>query len=132
MLPKSNDVNIYKVYDSKATKTYFLDFKNKRICGYVNDKKAMEQSIMKVLDTKRYAFEIYDWNYGSQLNELIGKNSVIVEMLAEKYINDALLADSRIEKIKNFEMEKDMNEVSIKFDAITNIGTININMEVNI
>ena len=118
--------------DKNITKTYFLDFENKCIKGNIEGKKAMEQAIQKILNTKRYAFEIYDWNYGSQINELIGTNMITAEMLIEGYIEDALLADDRIEKIENFTMEKDMNKMSVKFEAVTKAGVISVETEADI
>lgn len=53
-------------------------------------------------------------------------------MLIEGYIEDALLTDNRIEKIENFTIEKDFNKMSIKFDAITNLGIIPVEAEADI
>ncbi len=132
MVPENISSDIISEDSRYITKTYLLDFNNKRINGYIDGKAAIEQAIRKTLDTKRYAFEIYDWNYGSQISELIGSNMVKAQMLIEGYIEDALLADNRIEKIENFAIEKDFNKMSIKFDVITNLGIIQIEMEADI
>ena len=71
MVPQNISSDIGLDDNKHITKTYFLDFENKRINGYIEGKEAIEQAIHKILDTKRYAFEIYDWSYGSQISELI-------------------------------------------------------------
>ena len=106
MIPETgNSLNSY-TKNSKVTKTYFLDFDTNRIGGFISGKEAMKQAILKIINTKRYAFEIYDWSYGSETDELIGKDMKTAEVFAEVYIEDALLNDDRIEKIENFEIKK--------------------------
>lgn len=132
MVPQNISSDIGLDDNKHITKTYFLDFENKRINGYIEGKEAIEQAIHKILDTKRYAFEIYDWSYGSQISELIGSNMMKAQMLIEGYIEDALLTDNRIEKIENFTIENDFNKMSIKFDVITNLGIIPVETEADI
>ena len=132
MVPQNISSDIGLDDNKHITKTYFLDFENKRINGYIEGKEAIEQAIHKILDTKRYAFEIYDWSYGSQISELIGSNMLKAQMLIVGYIEDALLTDNRIEKIENFTIENDFNKMSIKFDVITNLGIIPVETEADI
>ncbi len=132
MVPEFDSLSGSTENSKKITKTYCLDFDSKTIIGHVDGRKAIEQAIRKILDTKRYAFEIYDWNYGSQISELIGTNMLTAQMLIEEYIEDALLTDDRIERIENFTIEKEMNKMSIKFDAVTNLGIISVETEADI
>lgn len=132
MVPENISTGVITENNKHITKTYLLDFENKSINGYTEGKTAIEQAIHKILDTKRYAFEIYDWSYGSQISELIGTNMLKAQMLIEGYIEDALLTDNRIEKIENFTIEKDFNKMSIKFDVITNLGIIPVETEADI
>ena len=132
MIPEYN-TSSNSAYDGNITKTYFLDIDKGRIYGSVSGKEAMKQAILKAINTKRYAFEIYNWNYGSQVHELIGENMVKAEMLVEGYIEDTLLADSRIEKIENFSLSRNgKNSMSIKFDAVTISGIIGVETEADI
>ena len=112
------------------TKTYAIDFDKKRIMGKTEGKEALKQAIYKILFTERYAYEIYDWNYGCELNSLLGKSGKQTEALAEKYIEAALLADERIEQITDFETEFEKNKLKISFTAKTIYGDINFEGEV--
>lgn len=129
MIPETGNILNNYTENSKITKTYFLDFNSNRICGYVSGKEAIKQAILKIIDTKRYAFEIYNWTYGSELDELIGKDMKTTEIFAEVYIEDALLADDRIEKIEDFEIKKGRDFMVIKFKAITVLGDIEVETE---
>ena len=129
MIPETGNILNNYTENSKVTKTYFLDFNSNRICGYVSGKEAIKQAILKIIDTKRYAFEIYNWTYGSELDEIIGKDMKTAEIFAEVYIEDALLADDRIEKIEDFEIKKGRDFMIIKFKAITVLGDIEVETE---
>ncbi len=129
MVPKTGNISSNYTENSKITKTYFLDFNSNRICGYISGKEAMKQAILKIINTKRYAFEIYDWSYGSEVYELIGKDMKTAEIFAEIYIEDALLTDDRIEKIEDFEIKKGRNFLNVKFKAITVLGEVEIETE---
>jgi len=133
MIPDYKGNNAIQNQGINITKTYFLDRESKRIRGLTSGKKAMEQAILKILSTKRYEFEIYNWDYGSQLHNLIGESKVKAEMMAEEYIEDALLCDSRIEKIENFSISvNNKNTICISFEAITKAGIISIETEADI
>ncbi|MCJ7856461.1 DUF2634 domain-containing protein [Lachnospiraceae bacterium NSJ-143] len=128
MVP-DNSVKEEYSFNTMDTKTYNLDFDRKRICGYVYGNDAIKQAIRKAIETKRYAFEIYDWDYGSQLHELIGRKINWAEALAEAYIEDSLIPDSRIDGIRNFSCIRDGSSLRVNFDAVTNNGVIGIEME---
>ena len=63
MIPETlNEENLIDIeeYESPPSLTYRLDFTNRRIIGKIDDKEAVIQFIKKVLETDKYAYEIYD------------------------------------------------------------------------
>ncbi|MCI1958305.1 MAG: DUF2634 domain-containing protein [Clostridia bacterium] len=112
------------------TKTYCLDEDRKTIHGFIYEKEAMKQAIKNILYTQRYAFEIYSYNYGSEISKMIGTNLGDTETIIEKHIEDALLADERISSIENIEVEKNGRNFEIKFNAVTAEGLIGMETEV--
>ena len=48
---------------------YESDYKLNGMC---DDFEAMKQAIFKIINTERYKYLIYDWDYGIELNDLIG------------------------------------------------------------
>ena len=116
--------------EKMASRTYQLDQEAEHILGYVDGKEALEQAVEKVLKTPRYAYEIYDWSYGSELDQLMGRPLLEAERKAEQYIKEALLWDERIKEIKNIQWEKEKESLWIYFHVVTEEGVIEIKQEV--
>ena len=55
---------------SKTYAMYVTDDKS-GFLGKTDDEAAVKQAILKILNTERYAYEIYSWDYGIELNDLI-------------------------------------------------------------
>lgn len=137
MIPILDTKKIGVVTDIKTiaetpSKTYNIDFDNMRITGFCDDKLSMTQAIYKILLTERFDYLIYSWNYGIELNSIIGKSYPVFESEIKRVIREALLADSRITDVVDFEISQ-MNKrtVSVKFTAETIFGNIPITKEVN-
>ena len=132
MIPESTnlpDINIVTV----PTKTYKMDLAGDRISGHTDEQEAMKQAIYKILRTERYKYIIYSWNYGIELEDLIGMpvNYCVPEI--ERRIKEALLQDMRIEDVTEFEFDTTKKSVVlVKFTAYTEFGNIEIQEEVNI
>ena len=78
---------------------------------------AVEQAVLKILNTERYVHEIYSWDYG-------------IEM--ENRISEALKPDDRIEDIENFSAERTARKtIQCSFTVITTDGNrVEIDKEV--
>lgn len=100
--------------------------------GKVDDVAAIEQAILKLIHTERYEYEIYSWDYGIELNDLIGQPIPYVMSEVKQRITDAVTADDRIESVENFEISQVSRHVLFcAFTAITIQGDeINIESEV--
>ena len=115
------------------TKTYAMDLKNGRIIGYTDGQEAMKQAIYKILQTERFEYLIYSWNYGIELNAVVGKSFQVFASEIKRVIREALLADSRITDVTDFEVAQiDKRTASVKFTAETIFGEIPIESEVNV
>ena len=78
------------------SKTFYIDFESKKILGMIDDKKAMEQSIYLALKTGRYNHLIFSWNYGEEMNKLVGKPKDLARVELPRLLNECLLVDDRI------------------------------------
>ena len=76
----------------------------------VEGNEAIKIWIYKALQTPRYQYEIYSWDYGSELLSLIGKayTKGLTQSEASRYIKEALLINPYI---------LDVNVVSTSFDG---------------
>ena len=83
-----------------------------------------------VLLTERYFYTQYTWNYGSELNELIGKrhSKEYIESEVKRMITDALLINEDIKSIKNIrcDIEKDVLKISFSIETVYGRGDVNV------
>lgn len=132
MIPSSTNVELTN-YEIQPSLTYKLDLENKRIMGTVDNSDSVFQAIQKILSTDKYAYDIYDWNYGHELLKLVGKEFSYIEVKLPQIIEEALLQDDRIKEITDFEITQlSIDTLSVSFRVITIFSTINYNMEVNV
>ena len=89
----------------QPSKTWRLDLENNRISGFIDGLDAVIQSSFMALQTERYEHLIFSWQYGSELNTLIGKDSDYAYSEAKRMIQDALSTDTRITGIRDFSNE---------------------------
>lgn len=139
MLPNNNITlkNGIKVVNH-PTRTYKLDFEKNRLSGYTDGLAAMEQFVHKALQTDRYNYVIYNWNYGVELDDLYGKPTVYVKAELPRRIREALLTDDRVTAVDNFSFPEPAGGVNadkrttvcIKFTVHTVFGNLDITKEV--
>lgn len=130
MLPL-NDKDILQIDEStEPSNTFFIDFEKGRISGFIDEREAVKQAIMLILNTERYKFLIYSWNYGVELEELIGTHPDIVEDEVERLISEALLQDNRITAVYDFEFSRNKDTLLVNFKVDSIYGDIGIETEV--
>lgn len=130
MLPL-NDKDILQIDEStEPSNTFFIDFEKGRISGFIDEKEAVKQAIMLILNTERYKFLIYSWNYGAELEALIGTHPDIVEDEVERLISEALLQDDRITAVYDFEFSRNKDTLLVNFKVDSIYGDIGIETEV--
>jgi hypothetical protein len=102
-----------------------------RIVGFVDNLEAVKQSIYHILSIERYAYLIYDDNYGVEFEQYIGKDFDYINATIENTLQEALLYDLRILDVSVDNIEQiDINKVAINFTVDTIYG--NLVMEVSI
>lgn len=116
------------------SKTYVMDIEGERIVGTTTDElTAVKQAIYKILNTERYRYPIYSWNYGVELADLFGKPIAYVLPEIPRRIKEALVADDRIIDATAFELSHDKRgNVLAKFKVITIFGNFDAGKEVRI
>ena len=119
--------------EQKPSLTWKLDLSSNRVKGMIDDRDAVLQAVEKILLTERYAYRIYSWNYGAELQFYIGKDTDFVLADAERTIREALLQDDRILDIEDFSVKQiDLNSVSVSFTVVSVAGSFNYKKEVQV
>jgi len=135
MIPSSaNLMNLTFEFAEQPTKTYKMDLQTGRnIRGYTDELKAMEQAIYKILNTERYQYVIYSWNYGIELLDLFGMPISYVCPELERRIIEALTHDTRIKSVTDFTFDSPKRGVlCTTFTAHTIFGDVRAEKAVNI
>lgn len=118
------------VDDVEATKTYKLS--DEAIQGFIDNLEALKQSINKELNTEKYEYAIYSFDYGIELESLIGKDTEYVKIELKRRIEECLLRDEHIISVDNFIYTGSGDEMLCKFDVNSIYGNVTIMKEVNV
>lgn len=102
------------------------------LSGYIDGAEAVEQAIYCILNTERYEWLIYSWNYGVELKGLFGKPMGIVKSKLKKRIREALLQDDRIQGADAFSFDVSGRRLHVMFTVHTRYGDVNVKKEVDI
>lgn len=128
-----NDINQNITVERSPSKTYKMKLFGDRIHGKTDEQEAMKQAIYKILNTERYNYPIYSWNYGIELKDLFGKPKSFCRSEIKRRVKEALLQDERILEVSAFSFEdKKRRELAVTFTAKTIYGEINITKGVQI
>lgn len=126
LLPESAEpVAVADIDYHPPSQTYALDYTtDSQVRGYCDEIAAMRQAIYKIINTERYQYIIYSWNYGVELADLFGKPIPYVYAEIQRRITEALLYDDRITKVYKFMFSHNRGDVLAVFDVDTIFGTI--------
>ena len=113
-------------------KSYRMKIADEKILGNIDELDAIVQACYKILNTERYKYVIYSWNYGVELQDLFGKPIPYVYSELPRRIKEALIQDDRINSVEDFELSYDKGNVLAKFTVKTNLGNIEMEKGVNI
>ena len=118
---KNND--IYKEYE--------LDFNTGQLTGKIlEDKAALKMWIYKALLTNRYVYPIYSWDYGQDLEELIGRGyeTDFIKSEVERRVQECLMINEHIKGCSNFDISLINDQLQISFTVNTTFGEVAINV----
>lgn len=122
------DFNFAKVEDYGKTKK--IDFDYEKIDGETDNIDAVKQAIYLILNTERYNYPIFSWNYGFEVNTLFGQPVSYVIPELKRRITEALMMDNRILGCYDFEFKRNGTKMQVEFLVKTKYGNINQELEV--
>lgn len=118
--------------ESEPSEDYKMQIEQNSINGHCDDLEAMHQVIYKILNTERYQYIIYSWDYGIELLDLYGEHITYVCPELQRRIEEALLQDDRINAVDNFEFDTSKKgTVKVTFTVQTIFGDIEEEKVVN-
>lgn len=119
-------------YVHEPSFTHKLNTERNKVVGYVDALEAYKQAIYKILNTERYEYVIYSWNYGVEFKSLIGKPIYYVVPEIERRITDAIMQDDRTVSVGSFEFDTSKRGVvHVTFTAVSIYGEETIETDVS-
>lgn len=133
MIPTVNDLLSTNLeVKTQPSKNYKMHYEEEVIKGFRNELDAMEQVILKILNTERYQYQVYSWNYGIELLDLFGEPVSFVCPELERRITEALIQDDRIESVDSFSFDTSVKRtVHVTFVVHTIFGDVDTGKVVN-
>jgi len=133
MIPAVNTaLNQTMTLAETPTRTFALNAGNNTIGGFVDGAEAMLQAIYLIVNTERFKHEIYSWNYGVELIDLMGGATSYVTSEIKRRITEALLQDRRIRSVDGFDFKINGANIEVSFSAKTVFGTISVERELSL
>ena len=106
---------------------YEIDFETGQLTGKkVYGKDAIKVWIWNALATSRYRYDHHSWEFGHELENLIGttNDADYVKACAKGMIEECLKVNPHIIGISNFKCASDGDSVVCSFTVITDLGEI--------
>jgi hypothetical protein len=116
-----------EIEETKSPKEYEIDFATGQLTGkIVEGLAAIKVWIWLVLQTARYRYQIYSWDYGNEYEDLVGQGYTeeYIETEALRLTEDALLVNENIQSITDFSATLNNEKLTISFTANTIYGEI--------
>ena len=133
MIPSTNTILSTELeVETQPSKNYKMYIDQNIISGLCDELEAMQQIIYKILNTERYEYIIYSWNYGIELLDLYGEPVSYVCPELQRRITEALVQDDRIESVDNFKFDtSEKRTVKAIFTVHTIFGNVESEKVVN-
>lgn len=123
MIPSLNNLKEVEI-TTIPSKDYRMEISGDRVVGTCEDIEEIKQTIFCILNTERYQYPVYSWNYGIELNDLYGKSTDYVMSELKRRITESLIQDDRIESVDAFEFEISGKSVLATFTVHTIFGAV--------
>lgn len=104
---------------------YEIDFQTGQLTGnVVEGVRAIAVWCWMALLTQRYRYFIYSWEYGSELESLIGKNcsNEYLDSELKRMIEECIMVNKYVEEIKNLTYSKEKSTLKVNFTIVTILG----------
>ncbi|MGI5855357.1 MAG: DUF2634 domain-containing protein [Candidatus Merdivicinus sp.] len=114
-----------------SSRTWRFDPDSGRIGGWIDGEEALRQAVLLRLLTPRYEHMIYSFGYGSELAGLIGKDGGYVQAAVPAMVEEALLRDERILAVRDVNVSRKKDAVTVSFTAEASWGAFSGETEIS-
>ena len=128
-LPEGVGLDVELSVVEQPTNTFLIDWNSKQIAGLNDGLEAMRQAVDIILQNERFRWQIYDSNFGTELEDLPGEEYAYITSELPRRVEEAFSVDSRIISVDNWSFQ-DMGcgVLAVSFEVVTVFGTVNKEM----
>lgn len=123
-LPAGVGISTDLEYVSLPTNTWIIDWTSKQVLSMDSGLDAMRQAVEITLANERFRWQIYNSNFGAELNDLPGQEEAYIESELPRRIQDAFSVDDRILSVEDFRFVRDGDTLNVSFIVQTVYGAI--------
>ncbi|MCD9026056.1 DUF2634 domain-containing protein [Cohnella silvisoli] len=124
MIPTGGQIDTDELQEVQLpSRTYRLDLDKKRATGTVDGLDAVRQAVLKILQTERYDYLIYSFDYGSETAGITGRSPEIVQSELTRRIREALLQDDRINDVTDMQITVSGDSALATFTVVSDQGS---------
>lgn len=122
----NKELPMFREYAYDFIENKFVTIDGRNIVMEGNE--ALKIWVYKNLKTPRFRYQAYTWNYGHELEGLIGTSlsKAAIESEAKRYIEECLLINPYILSIEDLNINIDGDRVEVSFTINTIYGEVDI------
>ena len=111
-------------WDFKTDRAIFNDGNPKIVFG----NEAIKVWVYKAIKTVRYQHEIYSWDYGCEIESLLGKrfNIGFIQSEAKRFIREALSINPYITNISKIDVNFEDDDLLVKVELESIYGSLDV------
>lgn len=107
---------------SQPSRTWIID-RNTMQVGYMDEGlEAVRQAVEIALNVDRFRWQIYNTNFGNELNDLIGDDADYIMSEFPRMVDDALSVDDRVIDTADYTFDINGDSMTVSFTVNTVFG----------
>ena len=109
---------------SRPSRTWIID-RNTMQVGFMDEGlEAVRQAVEIALNVERFQWQIYNTNFGNELEELVGDDADYIQSELPRMVNDALSVDDRVIDTADYVFSVDGDSMTVSFTVNTVYGQL--------
>ena len=121
-LPENVGFNTELEYVSQPSKSWLINRQTMRVQSDTDNLESVRQAVEIILSTKRFEWQIYNSNVGTELESLIGEEASYIESEFPRMVEEALLVDDRVTEVGDFSHTVSGDTMAWSFTVVTVFG----------
>lgn len=117
------------VIAAQPSKTWIIDRNTLQVAYMDEGLEAVRQAVEIALNVERFRWQIYNTNFGAELNDLVGDDEAYIEAELPRMVEDALSPDNRVVSVDNYAFSRRGDALSVSFSVHTVFGDLEEEVE---